>query len=82
MSRVTLDSDLKSKLHGLTEQLELCDADGRTMGRCIPEEVYQKLLYRLAETQCPPLDPKEIERRRKSTGGKSLADILKNLGAS
>jgi hypothetical protein len=81
MSRVTLDADLKAKLHGLTDQLELCDPDGRTMGRCIPEELYQKLLYRLAESQRPILSAEEIERRRKTASGKSLADILNNLGA-
>jgi hypothetical protein len=82
MSRVTLDPDLKAKLHGLSEQLELCDPDGRTMGRCLPEDLYQKLLYKLAESQRPPLSPDEIKRRRESTGGRSLADILKALSAS
>ncbi len=82
MSRITLDADLKTKLHGLTDQIELCDTDGRTMGRCLPEELYQKLLYQLAESQRPSLSADEIKRRRESTGGKSLADILQALGAS
>lgn len=82
MSRITLDPDLKAKLHGLSEQLELCDPDGRTMGRCLPEELYQKLLYQLAESQRPALSPDEVKRRRASAAGKSLADVLKALGAS
>ena len=33
MSKVILDQELKTKLHDLREQIELCDTDGRTMGR-------------------------------------------------
>ena len=80
MSRVILDADLKAKLHGMHEQIELCDPDGHTLGRCVPEEPYQKLLYQLAESQRPLLPADEIKRRRQATGGKSLADILHGLG--
>jgi hypothetical protein len=82
MSRVILDADMKNKLGGLREQMELCDLDGRTMGRYLPEEIYQKFLYQLAESQCPALSAEEIERRRSHRGpGKSLAEIVKRLEA-
>jgi hypothetical protein len=82
MSKVILDADLKSKFHGLREQIELCDTDGHTMGRYVPEDLYQKLLYQLAESQRPSLSAEVIQRRRQSTGNKSLAEILRTLGAS
>jgi hypothetical protein len=82
MSRITLDPELKAKLQGLDQQAEVCDTDGRTMGRYLPEELYQRLLFQLAESQRPALSPEEIERRRNETGGKSLAEILKRLRAS
>lgn len=82
MSKVILDADLKTKLHGLHEQIELCDANGHTMGRYVPEDVYQKLLYQIAESQRPELSPDEIKRRRQVTGNKSLAELLRRLEAS
>ena len=82
MSKVILDADLKAKLHGLGEQIELCDTNGQTMGRYVPEDFYQKLLYQLAESQRPALAPDEIQRRRQSPGHKSLADILQSMGGS
>ena len=82
MSRVILDADLKAKLRGLHEQIELCEPNGQTMGRYVPEDLYQKLLYQLAESQRPKLSADEIQRRRQSTGSKSLAEVLRTLGAS
>lgn len=80
MSKVILDPELKAKLHGLREQIELCDADGHTMGRCVPEDVYQKLLYQLAESQRPHLPAEEVQRRRQSHGNTPLAELLQKLG--
>ena len=82
MSKVILDAELKAKFHGLHEQIELCDTDGQTMGRYVPEDLYQKLLYQLAESQRPRLSADEVQRRRQSTGNKSLAEILLALGMS
>ena len=78
MGKVILDADLNTKLQGLTQQLELCGPDGKTMGRFIPEEIYQKLLYQLAEAARPILTPEEIQRRRQSQGHKSLAEIMRS----
>ena len=82
MSKVILDADLKTKLRGLGEQIELCDTDGQTKGRYVPEDVYQKFLYQLAESQRPVLSAHEIQRRRQMAGGKSLAEILDALRTS
>jgi hypothetical protein len=82
MGKVILDQNLKAKLRGLREQLEICDADGHTMGRYVPEDLYQKLLYQLAESQRPALGPEETQRRRQVTGSKSLAEVLRGLKAS
>jgi hypothetical protein len=82
MSRITLDPDLKARLNGLNEHLEVCDESGRTLGHFLPEAAYQKMLYALAESQRPPLSSEEVERRRKETGGRPLAAIWKRLGQS
>ena len=36
MSRVIVDDILRSKLHNLTEPLELCDRSGKVLGRLVP----------------------------------------------
>lgn len=82
MSKVILDQELKVKLHGLREQIELCDTDGQTMGRYVPEDVYQKLLYQLADSQRPTLSAEETQRRRSVNGNKSLAEVLRALETS
>lgn len=81
MSKVVLDPELKARLNGLNEQLEICDADGRTLGRFLPEEAYHKLVYAAAEAACPH-DKEELERRRRETGGMTLAEFWKRMGGS
>lgn len=81
MSQLTLDDALRTRLHGLNEQVEVLDERGRTVGRFVPEELYRKLLYAAAEAACPH-SPEELERRRQETGGKPLAAIWKTLGCS
>jgi hypothetical protein len=36
MTRVIIDEILRSKLHNLTEPLELCDPSGRVLGHLVP----------------------------------------------
>ena len=79
MSRVHLDPDLKAKLNGLNEHLELCDADGRTVGHFLPEALYRHMVYQLAEAACP-YTPEELARLDDETGGRTLAEIWRDLG--
>jgi hypothetical protein len=81
MSKIILDPDLKARLNGLNEQLEICDADGRTLGRFLPEQAYRKLLYAAIEAACFH-DKEELERRRRETGGMTLAEFWKRMGVS
>jgi hypothetical protein len=79
MSKVILDPDLKARLNGLKDKLEICDADGRTLGHFLPEGVYRQLVYAALEAACPH-SKEEQERRRQETGGRSLAEFWKSLG--
>ena len=36
--------------------------------------------HALAEAQRPPLSPEEVDRRRRETGGRPLAEIWQRLG--
>jgi hypothetical protein len=83
MSKITLDPELRAKLNGLNQPLELCDADGRTLGHFLPAEAYRKLLYAAVEAACPH-GPEELERRRNEKGAKEikLAEFWKTLEQS
>ena len=77
MGRITLDPELRAKLNGLNEKVEICDETGKLIGLYLPLEDYKKLLYKNVEI---PLAEAEIEERRKEKGGSSLAEIWKRLG--
>jgi hypothetical protein len=79
MSKITLDPVLRSKLNGLNETLEVCDESGETVGHFLPAAAYRKLMYQIAEAQCPH-SWEEVRQLSKQTGGRSLAEIWKELG--
>jgi hypothetical protein len=79
MRQIVLDPQLRAKLNGLNKQLEMCDESGKTLGHFVPAELYKKMLYAAVLAACPH-SPDELERRRRETGGRTLAEIWKNLG--
>ena len=81
MRQVTLDPSLRSQLNGLSEELEILDEKGQTLGHFVPAVLYKKMLYAFVEASCP-YSKEELERRRKETGGTSLAEFWKKMGVS
>ena len=79
MSKVTLDPQLRGKLNGLNEQLELCDETGKTLGHFLPDNVYRRLLYAWVNAQ---ITDEELQRAAEEPLGRPLADIWKSLGRS
>ncbi len=77
MSRVVLDDQLRSKLNGLNDQLEICDEVGRTLGHFVPEALYRQLLIAWSKAQ---ISDAELERRRQEPRGRTLAEIWQRLG--
>jgi hypothetical protein len=77
MSKLILDDDLRAKLNGLTETVDVCEPSGETVGYYVPHEQYMQLMYALAKTEVPL---EELKRRAAKPGGKSLAEIWKTLG--
>jgi hypothetical protein len=79
MGRLTLDTDLRNKLNGLNEPIEVCDEAGRTVGHFLPADIYDELFYKALAAESPhPED--ELKRRHHEVGGRSLADIWRRLG--
>lgn len=74
MSRLLIDAMLPTKLKSLSEPVELVDDSGRVVGTYLPQ---------IDPKQWTDLEPKvsddELDRRAKKGGGRSLADILRDL---
>ena len=81
MSKITLDAELRAKLNGLDQPLELCDADGQTLGHFLPAAEYRKLIYAAVNASCR-LSEEEMDRRRNEGGGLSLSEFWKRMGVS
>src|SRR5260370_41975189 len=77
MSRVTLDSQLRSKLNGLDDQVEICDESGKTLGRFLPESLCRELLLAWSKADLPD---DELQRRRQEPRGHTLGEVLEKLG--
>lgn len=79
MSKLTLDSTFRTKLAGVDEPLEFCDQMGHTVGHFLPGELYQEMIYKLAESKCPfPLE--QLKKKRTETSGDTLAKVWQRVG--
>ena len=79
MSKVTLDPQLRAKLNGLNEHVEVCDESGHTVGHFLPASLYEELFYKALAAESPH-SKEELKRRHHETGGRSLAEIWRSLG--
>ena len=62
MTQILVDDLLLKRLHQLTEPLELCDPEGRVLGRFIP--MLDPSKYNLT----PQISDEELQRRKASNG--------------
>ena len=76
MTKLVVDSLMRSKLQNLTAQVELLDESGQTLGYCLPADVYDRMLY--ASVKMPYSD-EAIARRMKEKGGRPLPEILAEI---
>ena len=76
MNKVILDDELRAKLNGMTEMVEVCEPSGATVGHFVPHQSFLKLLAAWDEKE---ISTAELRRRADRPGGKSLAEIMKRL---
>ena len=79
MSKVIIDQALRSQLTKLSDQAELCDESGRTLGYFLPPEAYLKFLYAQAKTEVTEEELEEARQDYKKRGGVTTAEILAHL---
>ena len=76
MHQVTLDPTLKARLNGCDELVEFFDEHGAKLGYFVPRETYRKLLVEWSRSH---ITDEELERRAQEPGGRTLAEIWKDL---
>ena len=79
MTRVVVDTETWARLSNPKEFLEVCDQSGRTLVFCQPE--YRTGSVADGRIDSPYMDD-ELHALQKQTGGRSLAEIMADLGAS
>lgn len=76
MTRVVLESELREKLHNLTEPLELCDEGGRVLAHLTPAVSSSQ-----RERSEPQISREELRRRKERKGSPmTTAEVLAFLG--
>lgn len=74
MTKVIVDETMLSKLHNLTQALELCDPEGRVLGRVLP--TFDLSVYEPWE---PPISEEELQERERSTEWYTTEQVLAHL---
>jgi hypothetical protein len=75
MTQIILDANLSSRLHSLSQAVELCDPLGQVLGRFVP-------LIDLSEWEplSPDVSEEELDRRAKSNEKRyTTAEVLAHL---
>ena len=75
MTRIILDAASISKLHNLSQPLELCDETGTVRAQLLP--VVDPSQYEPAPP--PELSAEELQKRRQSSNWRTTAEVLKHL---
>lgn len=74
MSAITLDPELRARLNGLNEHLELRDEGGKVVGHFLPADLYTHLIYSWAREAFANED--EHKRAMAEPGGYSTSEAI------
>lgn len=78
MTRITITDEFASQVHNWTSTVELYDTSGKVLGTFVPIVVEDREAYANFKS---PISDEEFQRRLNEPGGKSLAEIWKELDA-
>lgn len=76
MVKVTLESDLLEQLISTDRVLEICDAEGHTLGYFHPAPAHPVEQKPSARS---PFSEEQLQQRRQQRAGRSLGEILERL---
>ena len=76
MGKITLDPELKKKLNGLNEQVEVCDETGKTVGHFVPAGTYRELVYAWAKAQFSDAELEQARREVRSENAYTTKEAI------
>ena len=76
VTRVVVDESVSRQLDALDDPVDVCDRDGRVLGRFLP---MRQSFTPLPSDECP-YTPDELRAMQRETGGRSLSEIWESLG--
>ena len=76
MGKITLDPQLKEKLNGLNEQLEVCDEMGKTVGHFLPAALYRDLVRAWARAEFSDAEIEQARQELRKEGGLTTAEAI------
>lgn len=79
MTQRKVDQSIQDVFGRFDESIEICNSDGRFLGRFLPEDEYRAILYGSVDV---PLCEEEILRRQNERGGCRSEEIWKQVGRS
>lgn len=83
MSQIVVKGEMSDTLAAISGEADLVDESGRLLGhfiRVAPDTDPQKIDWPRADF--PAISEEEIQRRRKQSCGRTLAEIWKSLGVN
>jgi|HubBroStandDraft_6_1064221.scaffolds.fasta_scaffold2517896_2 hypothetical protein len=79
MGKVILDDELKAKLGEVKGEVELCDAEGRTVAYVLDPEWHRTMLYAWAKAQFSAEVAEGARQDYRKNGGMTTAQVLEYL---
>lgn len=73
MTKMLLDTELRSRLNALNEHVEFFTEDGKIVGHFLPDAFYRQLVYAWANAQ---VTDEQLEQASQEPGGRTLEGIL------
>ena len=77
MIAITLDRELRAKLNGLNEHLQVQDESGLVVGHFLPDDLYMRLLYAWAREEFA--DNGERKLALAEPGGFSTTEVIAHI---
>lgn len=78
MTRITIPDAFAAHVYDVTTSVELCDQSGLVLGTFVPALHEDREAYKEFKS---PISDEEFQRRLAEPGGKSLAEIWKEIDA-
>ncbi len=76
MSRIILDPQLRAKLNGLNEQVEVCEGDGSIVGHFLPHAAYMRLIHAAAKVDFTDEEIAAARAEIKDSGGMTTKEAI------